>query len=1231
MSLWSKIENIDIQYQIPFSSSHRSHKLCRLPNGLTTLLISDPDGSSSICALTVATGSHNDPKGTPGIAHLCEHMLFAAGSKMYTDPNLYHKILAKSNGSHNAYTSGEQTTFFFEIPNIRTNGELEFDSVMDIFSSFFKQPLFSTTALNKELYIIQSEHDSNISDMDKIFYHGIRLLSNKEHPFHQFSTGSIPTLNKINGSDLKSILINYFNRNFFAKNMTLVIKGPQSVNMLTKLAMAKFGDIKANPLQRSNSMLGSLRKTRNMTTSKTVGIQKLRILSRQWNGKYGTIPCFKKTDPNVIIISSDKHPTIRFLFPVSNKGSTFSSKQIKIFSLIWCELFGDESDGSFHYNFKIKGWINEIIAYKSVFATNELGLILELPLTLSGMKHILDIVYEVLEMMRKLLSKKYTQKFASLLYEFTLIDYINYLYKEEEISSSEFCANLSEFLQTDLSEMNLEYLFKMSPTLLDLNTEDTDNLLGITDWWYKQALLFQDFLKEFTNANNLKMLFLNIEPNDLLFLPISEKGQLKTDSYYEFQYRIEQISFKKILKQHRLQKAKNDFNFHLPYTNIFIPNNIPNMFCLKKLFMENSRCSRFSNLRLHLKMNPKQDRTPYLVNKSAFYEMWVSQMNDENYVQSSSTENNELSLTNGKSIVSFELLSLDLNPSVENTIYLEIFATIIDSMLSYKLYPALKLGYAYEITTAAEGQAKIRFTISGFKEGLIKIINEIIDTITLLNDINNDQIPSKESFNDAKNTVKNKYSKAVSEISVKVASMGLLVVMERNMWTVEDRLEALVKSDMNQFKLFLDKFLNECQGNMYLNLFVQSNDLHMTDEINFLLHNKLTHHLNMSRCGTPIENKVMSTMRLSPGTNDYVEYLSQTTDNNNSVVYFIQTGERHNPYTYTLTKFTEYIMSMTLVPDLRYKKQIGYIVLGGMRVLMDTIGIHITVMSSSDPETLENQINQYLNYLESVVLGRLLPRQFKVEFLEPFIKMIGQDGTDETEESSCGPRDLMEQIPADIRHGTNEIINGYKMKCHRHLFSQIIHGEYTFARGYQLIDKNVIDDLSLREYMKFFKEYVSIKSIRRRKISIWVRSPLQREEISGKQLYFQIETFLKMKGFTIKQEDLKSLVQKSNGSPGTLMKLLLKYFSSRGETWKFCNVLIKEFGQSLSQMVQQMCMNKKLPLLKSVGVTSNDSEDLIPLNKLDSPKAYHKNVNSPYYRLKVSHKLSNENIIYSHN
>lgn len=1212
MSNWSKIENYDIQFQLPFSYSHRTSKLCRLPNGLLTLLVSDPTDTSSVCSVTVATGSHNDPRGIPGIAHLCEHMLLAAGSKKYPDQNLYHTMLAKNNGSHNAYTTGEQTTFYFELPNMHQDGEMEFDSVMDIFSSFFKDPLFSTVALNKEMYAIQSEHDGNVSNIDKILYQATRILSNEEHPFNQFSTGNIHSLNNVGGSRAKITLMKYFNENFCAKNMTLVIRGPQSVNILTKLAMVKFGDIRSNSIIRSRSTFSSIKRTPSkrydsIQNGSSKSIEHSNVLSDIWSKKYGNVRCFKTEEENVIFINSKKQPTIRFLFPISSKDSKFSIKEIFIFSSVWCEMFGDESDGSLCCNLRNNGWINECIAYKSTFATDEIGLIIELSLTSTGVSNIMNIMYELFENMIITFTTKYIDKFSVFLYEHAIIEYINYLYKSKETSSLDFCSDLTECLQSNISDLNIEFLFKLSPNLIELNTEDFEDLLGVNEWWMKKAKRFQDFLNEFINKSNVKIIILG---SDVSMFPLvsssRKKPNFKKDFYFEFEYLKKRVSIEKLLSLYQQDYSiiNNSCKFYPPESNQFIPHHIINISSLQQLFMECSLKSRFATLQPHLQTDLNKGIKPRLVNKSMYYEIWVSEVTEDNTVPSQIIKNSD---TIGKSIVSFEILSLNLTPSVENTIHLELFAEVLDYYLSNKLYPALKLGYSYEIVTSIEGQVRLGFIVSGFNNGILVIINEIMDTMNLINDINNVHLPSKAVLRNSRVKVRNKYMEASSEISVKLATMGLLIVMERHMWTLEDRLDALENSDMIRFKLFVHGFIGGSGGEYsqrmtHLVLFVQSNDFHMCDEINFMLHNKLTHHLNMSRCGTPIETFQLSTIKLAKGTNDYVEYAADEGDINNSIVYFIQTGMRHDSYIYTLTSFTEYIMSLTLVPDLRYKKQIGYVVLGGMRLLVDTVGVHITVMSGSDPETMEDKINEYLWYLGSVKLGQMTPAEFKDEYLIPYIRLLEQKGSDLVEAAMGGPQDIMEEIPSSICHGTNELVQGLEMKSHRRYLTQINRRDYDFLRGHELIDMDVINALTWREYMKFFREYISIQSLRRSKVSVWIRSPLDVDEIVNKTMFLQIEAFLKMKGLTIDAETLKLIVAESKGSPGRLLKSLIKHFSSRGETWKLCSVIAKELGQALSRSFQiHKSSSNGSSSISSPGSTPQTG---LPLHRLASPNSY---------------------------
>lgn len=1176
MSSWSQVQNIDVQFQLPLKYSHRTHKFCKLSNGIPVLLISDPTDTSSVCSVTVATGSHNDPKGIPGIAHLCEHMLFAGGSKKYPNPQIYHRLLSKNNGTHNAHTTGEQTTFYFQIPNMQHEGELKFNEVIDIFASLLENPLFNVTALNKELYAIQSEHDGNMSDLNKILYHAIRLISNENHPFHQFSTGtifSLKNLTNLQKLNLKSVLSNYFRDNFIAKNMTICIRGPQSVNILTKLAITKFSKIKNENIPKNTTFGNLTRKYSVKRSPKSKNeIMKtgnaLRILDEIWRPKYGKNNCFEKTDDNVIFVQSNKQKTVRFLFPISQNLTNFTTKEISIFSSIWCQLFGDESPGSICYNFKQNGWILDCVAYVSKFAIGNTGLLLELSLTSTGFDNLNQIIKEIIYNAVKTFTKQNTESLAVFIYENALTEYINFLHQDVDCSSADFCSNLSEALQNNLIDSTIDYLFKETPNIIELNTVNFENLLGVTEWWVNQATLFQDFLSEFINAENMKIILLGDINNyhrtssntilEELDPTVDTTCKFRTDFYYEFEYLIKQVS----LKKHIGKRDKSiTLTFQIPKSNIFIPDSYPNLAKLQQTFMECSLRSKFVILDPAISLTIPNKMKPQLVNKTSFYDMWLLNTKArKNY------KDDNINTSIHETIVTININSQIMTPSPSNTISLEIFAEVLNKLLLPILYSSLRIGYYYEFMTSAKGELMLEITVSGFGIGVLKIIETICETINQI--IENPQIIRKEMLRHARISLRGKYESAASDSCIKLASVGLLISLERNMWTLEERLDALEETDFDDFIKFTQSFLGDNRNN-YLILFVEGS-MEMADTLNELIHNKLTQHLNSSRCGTPMGNIKPSSILLPPGTKDCIKHDAHKDDINNSIAYFIQTGLRSDPEIYSLTIFTEYVMSITLVPDLRDKRQLGYIVMGGMRILSQTLGLHVTVMSHLSSEEIEKQIEQYMKYLEEELLEVMTEEGFAKELLLPFKELINKDGTDDIE-SSGGPRNLLHKIPANVANGD---CHQTSISRHRDFMNQILDHEYTFPSLHELVDARTIDELTLSRYLHFFRERISLSAPMRAQLSVMIKSPVTDQAIKDGTLFLQLEQFFKMKGIAIQKKDLRDIVDRSHGSPTMLLKLLFKHFKNKGETLRLLQLIANEV---LSAAKSQLVASRDLP------------------------------------------------------
>lgn len=53
----------------------RQYQAIKLDNGMTVLLVSDPQATKSLSALTLPIGSLDNPRNQQGLAHYLEHML----------------------------------------------------------------------------------------------------------------------------------------------------------------------------------------------------------------------------------------------------------------------------------------------------------------------------------------------------------------------------------------------------------------------------------------------------------------------------------------------------------------------------------------------------------------------------------------------------------------------------------------------------------------------------------------------------------------------------------------------------------------------------------------------------------------------------------------------------------------------------------------------------------------------------------------------------------------------------------------------------------------------------------------------------------------------------------------------------------------------------------------------------------------------------------------------------
>ncbi|TPX51820.1 hypothetical protein SeMB42_g00517 [Synchytrium endobioticum] len=218
----------------------RSYRLITLPNKLDILLISDPSTDKSAAAMDVHVGHLVDPEEFAGLAHFCEHLLFM-GTEKHPEENAYSQYLSDHGGHSNAFTSVENTNYYFDVNADHLEGAL------DRFAQFFIAPLFLESTTDRELNAVDSEHKKNLQSDSWRLFQLEKDLCSKDHPYHKFGTGNIETLKNepvSKGLDIRKFLFKFHESYYSANIMKCVILGKEPLDTLMKWAVSMLSAVK---------------------------------------------------------------------------------------------------------------------------------------------------------------------------------------------------------------------------------------------------------------------------------------------------------------------------------------------------------------------------------------------------------------------------------------------------------------------------------------------------------------------------------------------------------------------------------------------------------------------------------------------------------------------------------------------------------------------------------------------------------------------------------------------------------------------------------------------------------------------------------------------------------------------------------------------------------------------------------------------------------------------------
>ncbi|TYJ55081.1 hypothetical protein B9479_004218 [Cryptococcus floricola] len=391
----------------------RAHKYLTLDNGLEVIVVSDPKADKAAASMDVGVGHLSDPEDLPGCAHFCEHLLFM-GTKTHPQENAYSQYLSSNNGSSNAWTAMTSTNYFFDVSPDALEGALE------RFAGFFVEPLFNEDCTEREIKAVDSEHKKNLQNDVWRFYQLEKSLAKPGHPYGKFGTGnyeSLWSIPKEAGRDPRRQLIEWWEKEYCARRMKLVVAGKEDVETLAKWVKEKFADI---PVRTEGKPEVGRDGQRVVFEDSPFGPEQLQNFT------------FAKPVRDI--------RGLEMVFPFPDTEHLYESRPTHFLA----HFLGHEGRGSVLSYLKKQGWVNTLRAGDYHDASGFSLFKVAVDLTPEGLQHYDDVAKAIFKYISLLRSQPPSRLAFD---EIKAIADISFRFAEQG-KTSHYCTNLSSWLQS---------------------------------------------------------------------------------------------------------------------------------------------------------------------------------------------------------------------------------------------------------------------------------------------------------------------------------------------------------------------------------------------------------------------------------------------------------------------------------------------------------------------------------------------------------------------------------------------------------------------------------------------------------------------------------------------------------------------------------------------------------------------------------------------------------------
>jgi zinc protease len=208
----------------------------KLPNGLKVLLLRESRAPVISVQVWYRVGSRNEALGRTGLSHFLEHLMFKGTDKIA--PKEWSRIIRKSGGTENAFTSRDYTAYFENGPKTELARwlEMEADRMRNM---KVDEKMFAT-----EKNVVLEERRMRTED-DPVHFLMEELLATtfKAHPYQWPVIGWQHDIESLGYDDMRR----HYDRFYQPNNCTVVVVGDIEPQEALKQIEAAFGAIPPGP------------------------------------------------------------------------------------------------------------------------------------------------------------------------------------------------------------------------------------------------------------------------------------------------------------------------------------------------------------------------------------------------------------------------------------------------------------------------------------------------------------------------------------------------------------------------------------------------------------------------------------------------------------------------------------------------------------------------------------------------------------------------------------------------------------------------------------------------------------------------------------------------------------------------------------------------------------------------------------------------------------------------